>query len=95
MTNKIRVLLVVFIIILNYCGGRKQVIPNQPPTVAEKRPYILGPRDVINITVSNHPELSGNVAINSEGEIELPLTEDIVQAAGLTIHQLEDKIKGK
>lgn len=45
---------------------------------------ILGPKDVLQITVANHPEFSGKVAVAADGTITLPLTGDNIKVDGLT-----------
>jgi protein involved in polysaccharide export with SLBB domain len=74
------------------CAKKDIATPAQPPVVAKSAPYILGSRDVLDITVIDHPELSGKVAIDNEGNIELPLTGDLVGAAGLSMEQLQAEI---
>lgn len=74
------------------CAQQPATVPAQPPVVAQKNQYILGPRDVVEITVSGHPELSGKVPIDNNGNIELPMTEVVVPAAGLSIDELTQKI---
>lgn len=45
---------------------------------------VLGPKDVLHVTVSNHPEFSGKVTVATDGTIALPLTGDTVRVDGLT-----------
>ena len=56
--------------------------------------YILGPEDVIDISVWKNENLSRVVSIRPDGKISLPLIGD-VEAAGLTTSQLRDSIKEK
>jgi polysaccharide export outer membrane protein len=67
-------------------------VASQPPVAAQKHEYILGSRDVVEITVAGHPELCGKAAIDNIGVIELPLTEDLVPAAGLSLEQLTQQV---
>jgi len=46
-------------------------------TVADESKYTLGVKDVIRITVLRHPEVSGDYAINSEGNIQYEFIGDI------------------
>ena len=73
-------------------AGSKQ--PSQPgaPAVATEvsKPaattdgnYIIGPQDVLDISVWKEPEVSRVVPVRPDGKISLPLLND-VQAAGLT-----------
>lgn len=72
--------------------------PIVPPAVVPPgtgQGYILGPDDQISLSVLDLPELSDKVyRIDLNGNIKLPLFADRVQAAGLTVEQLEDKITG-
>jgi len=73
-------------------AGSKQ--PNQPaipavPTEVSKPAattdgnYVIGPQDVLDISVWKEPEVSRVVPVRPDGKISLPLLND-VQAAGLT-----------
>jgi polysaccharide export outer membrane protein len=53
--------------------------------------YVIGPQDVIDISVWKEPELSRSVPVRPDGKISLPLVND-VQAAGLTPAQLGAQI---
>jgi polysaccharide biosynthesis/export protein len=53
--------------------------------------YIIGPQDVVDISVWKEPELSRVVPVRPDGKISLPLLHD-VQAAGLTPAQLGAQI---
>lgn len=54
--------------------------------------YLLGPGDQIEITVFRHDELSKSVWLDPSGKILHPLAGEI-EAAGLTIFALSEKIK--
>jgi polysaccharide export outer membrane protein len=49
--------------------------------------YVIGPMDVLDISVWKEPEVSRTVPVRPDGRISLPLLSD-VQAAGLTPTQL-------
>jgi polysaccharide export outer membrane protein len=53
--------------------------------------YIIGPADTLRITVYEHPDLSQEVLVNPDGAFAYPLLER-VQAAGLTIPELEQRM---
>jgi len=56
--------------------------------------YIIGPSDVLTVTVWKEPTLSGNILVRPDGMITVPLVGD-VQASGLTPLQLADQIAEK
>lgn len=56
--------------------------------------YMLGPEDVLEITVWRNVDLSKTVTVRPDGRISLPLIGD-VSAVGKTTVQLADEISGK
>jgi polysaccharide export outer membrane protein len=56
--------------------------------------YVIGPSDVLTVTVWKEPTLSGSILVRPDGMITVPLVGD-VQAAGLTPLQLADQIAEK
>ncbi len=54
--------------------------------------FILGPGDTVEITVYRHDDLKKTSQIDTSGKITFPLVGDI-QAGGLSIFQLRDKIR--
>ncbi len=71
---------------------RPDAVP--PPRGAESpadapADYIIGPEDVLSIVYWRDKDMTGDVAVRSDGKISLPLLND-VQAAGLTPTQLRD-----
>jgi len=58
--------------------------PDGPKQGATTEPdYVIGPQDVLDISVWKEPEVSRVVPVRPDGKISLPLLND-VQAAGLT-----------
>jgi len=53
--------------------------------------YVIGPRDILKITVWGHQDLSQNYNVSAEGTIVFPLIGE-VRAAGLTEAQLGQKL---
>jgi polysaccharide export outer membrane protein len=53
--------------------------------------YIIGPEDVLSVVYWRDKDMTGDVAVRSDGKISLPLLND-VQAAGLTPIQLRDRL---
>ncbi|MGA3264072.1 MAG: polysaccharide biosynthesis/export family protein [Terracidiphilus sp.] len=56
--------------------------------------YVIGPSDVLTVTVWKEQALSGSVLVRPDGMISIPLLGDI-QAAGLTPPQLASMIATK
>jgi len=56
--------------------------------------YVIGPSDVLAVTVWKEPTLSSSLLVRPDGMISLPLLGD-VQATGLTPLQLADQITTK
>jgi polysaccharide export outer membrane protein len=75
-----------------------QVPPSQtapPPAAgAPSDTYIIGPSDVLSITVWKEPTLSSSMLVRPDGMISLPLLGDVL-ATGLTPLQLGDQIASK
>jgi polysaccharide export outer membrane protein len=69
--------------------GAKSATP--PRVSAAGNDYVIGPEDVLQVTVWKNDNLSRMVPVRPDGKISLPLLHD-VQAAGLTAMQLRDKI---
>lgn len=61
------------------------------PHPAAAADYVLGPEDVITVSVWLHPELGQTVAIRSDGDITVPPIGDL-KASGLTPKQLADRL---
>jgi polysaccharide biosynthesis/export protein len=53
--------------------------------------YVIGPQDILDVSVWKEPEISRAVPVRPDGKISLPLLND-VQAAGLTPAQLITQI---
>ena len=65
-----------------------QVVPAPP----DPRLYIVGPSDVLLVTVYNQPQLSGKFAVEADGTFALPLL-GRVAAGGLSVRAIEDKVR--
>ena len=64
----------------------------EPAAVSEE--YVIGPDDLLHISVWKEPELSGQVAVRPDGKISLALLSD-VQAAGNSPTKLASDIAEK
>lgn len=61
------------------------------PALAAAQEYLLGPEDVIAVSVYLHPELERTLSVDAEGNITFPPIGSH-KAAGLTPKQLGDKL---
>jgi polysaccharide export outer membrane protein len=60
-------------------------------TPPDMETYLLGPEDAIEISVWKEPELTKQLVVRPDGKISYPLIGE-VQAAGLTVKQLQEDI---
>jgi polysaccharide export outer membrane protein len=68
------------------------VVKDVPVSVSADPNYVIGPEDVLDISVWKEPELTRTVPVRPDGKISLPLLSD-VQAAGQTPTQLATHVK--
>lgn len=67
--------------------------PAIPRTVAsELREYKIGVPDRLELTVWQHPDVSGPLLVRNDGKVSVPLMGDI-RAEGLTPRELAEKIR--
>jgi polysaccharide export outer membrane protein len=70
--------------LLKACAPARQA-PGEMPA------YTLRPGDRISVTVHDHPELSGEMALDSAGRVRLPLAGTLA-LAGLTVRTAERRV---
>jgi polysaccharide biosynthesis/export protein len=80
-------------------GGKKGDVAGGPPanTVQDTGAppdYVIGPDDVLKVSVWKEPDLTETLPVRPDGKISMPLLNDI-PAAGLTPLQLKDSITEK
>jgi polysaccharide export outer membrane protein len=63
-----------------------------PAGVTDPRLYMVGPNDVLAVTVYNQPQLTGKFAVEADGTFAFPLL-GRVAAGGLNIRAVEDKVR--
>ena len=56
--------------------------------------YVIGPDDVLHVSVWKEPDFTASLPVRPDGKISLPLLDD-VQASGLTPQQLANSITEK
>jgi len=69
-------------------GGDSQAKARDPLADAG---YLIGPGDILNIEVWNHPDISRDVAVDYRGEIKLPPVKRLSVMA-FTTYQLEEEL---
>ena len=74
-------------------GSASKTTPPQPSPAAGST-YMIGPEDMLFVSVWKEPDLTNTLPVRADGMISLPLLND-VQAAGLTPMQLADSITEK
>ena len=70
-------------------NGNGSTGPDNPAAIDPN--YVIGPQDMLDISVWKEPDLTRTVPVRPDGKISLPLLDD-VQAGGLTPAQLKVEI---
>jgi polysaccharide export outer membrane protein len=73
------------------CGTTHAAFDYASEPDPRKSEYVLGPSDVLRITVWHNPELSGDATVRPDGAISLPLVGDL-RAAGRTPGQVRAEL---
>ena len=96
----VSVALLTGLMLVSTAGAQQAAVKSAPPRATLNTPamgvpvasdYIIGPEDMLQITVWKNESLSRTLPVRPDGKISLPLLHDI-HAAGLTPMQLHDKI---
>jgi polysaccharide biosynthesis/export protein len=66
--------------------------PAKPAASSQQPDYLVGPQDVLTITVWDQNDLSGKFTVETDGSFTFPLIGRI-QAGGLTLRQIENELK--
>ena len=72
-------------------GSNKDDFPPSTPIINQSNPFVLGPEDLIVVSVWGNKELTTEMPVRPDGTISFPLIGDIM-AQGLTPAQLKEKI---
>lgn len=94
--NRILVILTTTILFISGASAQQKPspAPEEPKAVASSASYVIGPTDVLAITVWKEPSLSATLPVRPDGMISMPLLND-VQAAGSTPMKLAETIASK
>lgn len=71
----------------------RNIIEREKAEEKRSNEYTFGAGDVVQISVRDHPELSGKALVRLDGEIILPLVNDVVLVQDLTLQEATVKIK--
>ena len=78
-------------IALLICSLLSTQVP-KPAAGSQQADYVVGPQDVLTITVWDQNDLSGKFTVETDGSFTFPLIGRI-QAGGLTLRQIENELK--
>jgi polysaccharide export outer membrane protein len=73
-------------------GKQSQAATPMPSEKAVSGDYILGPGDIVTITVADSPELSGRYRVGENGQLNLPSISTPIRAWGLTAVEVAKRI---
>ncbi len=77
--------------VLSGSGKGQDEFPPSTPIINQSNPFVLGPEDLIMVSVWGNKELTTEMPVRPDGTISFPLIGDIM-AQGLTPAQLKEKI---
>lgn len=75
------------------CAGTSGHPPAPASVASVDRPYVIGPLDVLGITVWRNPDLSVTVTVRPDGRISMPLLKEDIVAAGKNAAELSRTIE--
>ena len=70
------------------------ILPALIPRAGEAGDYVIGPDDILRITVYREPELDRTVKVSSDGQMTFPLIGK-VRVGGYTVSELEQVLNEK
>jgi len=80
------------LLLLLLFSSRAFAQPPKPPAPPQQADYVVGPQDVLNITVWDQTDISGKYNVETDGSFTFPMI-GRVQAGGLTLHGIEAELK--
>lgn len=91
--SRVRSALATFVAAAAAITASAQPAPQAPEPTGDgcSAAYVIGPDDVLDVSVWKNAEISRTVPVRPDGRISLPLLNDI-QAAGLMPMELRDKV---
>ncbi len=63
------------------------------PDIDKPELYRLMPKDVITVSVKEHPEFSGKLEIQPDGTVQIPNCTDLVRLRGLTVDEAAETLR--
>jgi polysaccharide export outer membrane protein len=75
-------------------GTSAPAMPSAAASGVNSETYVIGPQDVVSVSVWKEADLSGSLPVRPDGKISMPLLHD-VQAAGFTPMELAADISSK
>ena len=63
------------------------------PDIDKPELYRLMPKDVISVTVRDHPEFSGTLTVQADGTVRIPNSPDLIGVRGRTVDEAADEIR--
>ncbi|MEZ5813131.1 MAG: polysaccharide biosynthesis/export family protein [Alphaproteobacteria bacterium] len=85
------------IVLLSSCANYSSVSKLRTPKIlapSQYPEYIIQPGDTLDVKFFYSPDLNDNITVRPDGKISLQLVDD-VQAAGLTVQELDDSLTRK
>jgi polysaccharide biosynthesis/export protein len=79
------------LVVLAAAAGPQAPTSPSPEPSRNEGGYVIGPEDVLQVSVWNNEAMSRTAPVRPDGKISLPLLND-VQAAGLTPMELRDEL---
>ncbi len=68
------------------------VLTGVPCAAAQSTDYVVGPQDILTVTIWDQPDLSGKFGVDGDGTFSFPLI-GRVKAGGLTLPEIEKELK--
>src|SRR3954465_13515755 len=84
------VLGVTLALLVGCASNRGQLVSPNPNDDPRRQPYVVGPSDVVTVTVWKDPALSTEAVVRPDGTITIPVAGEL-KAAGRTIADLQNE----